>query len=140
MTHLTGWLIYKAGRGYYRPNACGYTNNPAEAGRYDFEDAMKHSHPNGYFGPRDGMQIMHESDAPNAGGVERDPLSEIIDGWGDQFDGTCWQCGGEGVVYDCFEEYACIDPEGGCDLCERRCDVCNPRRITLAHVDLGDSQ
>jgi hypothetical protein len=36
MTHPTGWLIYKAGRGYYRPNAQGYTNDPAEAGRYDY--------------------------------------------------------------------------------------------------------
>lgn len=40
-------------------------------------------------------------------------------------DDDCWQCGGEGVTYDCFEEFACIDPEGGCDECERRCDVCN---------------
>jgi hypothetical protein len=36
----------------------------------------------------------------------------------------CWQCGGEGVVYDCVEEYACVDPEDGCDYCARRCDIC----------------
>jgi hypothetical protein len=36
----------------------------------------------------------------------------------------CWQCSGDGVTYSCFEEYACIDPEGGCDDCERRCDIC----------------
>lgn len=41
---------------------------------------------------------------------------------------ACWNCGGEGVVYDCLSDYACIDPEGGCDLCERRCDVCRPRQ------------
>ncbi|MGX1096546.1 hypothetical protein [Amorphus sp. MBR-141] len=45
----------------------------------------------------------------------------------DDFDGddsTCWKCGGEGFYADCFEEFACIDPEGSCDLCTRRCDVC----------------
>lgn len=36
----------------------------------------------------------------------------------------CWQCGGDGFVAACFEEYACIDPEGGCDYCMRRCDIC----------------
>lgn len=48
----------------------------------------------------------------------------------DDFDSPldpCWNCDGEGFVYNCFEEYACIDPEGGCDLCMRRCDVCRPR-------------
>lgn len=41
-------------------------------------------------------------------------------------DDYCPNCGGEGIVYSCFEEWACVDPEGGCDLCERRCDWCNP--------------
>ena len=45
----------------------------------------------------------------------------------DHDDGDCWQCDGQGYTYDCFEEYACVDPEGGCDLCMRRCDVCKPR-------------
>jgi hypothetical protein len=40
----------------------------------------------------------------------------------------CWQCHGEGFVYSCHTEYACIDPEGGCDLCERVCDVCFPAK------------
>ena len=53
------WLIYKNGRGWYRPNAQGYTNAVAEAGRYTYADAMKHSHPNGPEGPRDGMKIKH---------------------------------------------------------------------------------
>lgn len=44
----------------------------------------------------------------------------------DHDDGDCWQCAGEGYTYDCFEEWACVDPEGGCDLCMRRCDVCGP--------------
>ena len=44
----------------------------------------------------------------------------------DPSDDYCPNCGGEGVVYCCFEEWACVDPEGGCDLCERRCDWCRP--------------
>lgn len=24
----------------------------------------------------------------------------------------CWQCGGEGFVSNCVEEWACVDPEG----------------------------
>lgn len=38
----------------------------------------------------------------------------------------CWQCGGEGFVAHCFEEWACMHPDEGCDLCMRRCDFCNP--------------
>lgn len=70
--------------------------------------------------------------------VSGDPISEIINEWDDQIDGTCWQCGGDCIVYDCFEEWACIDPEGGCDLCASQCDVCKPRRVTLAHLHLKD--
>lgn len=36
----------------------------------------------------------------------------------------CWQCGGEGEIPDCWEEFACIDPESGCEDCLRRCDIC----------------
>lgn len=36
----------------------------------------------------------------------------------------CWQCAGEGFVSYCLEEFACLDPEGGCDLCTRTCDIC----------------
>lgn len=54
------WLIYKEGRGWYRPNAQGYTCNSAHAGRYSREDALSHSHPNGLNGPRDGVTIHHE--------------------------------------------------------------------------------
>jgi hypothetical protein len=43
-------------------------------------------------------------------------------------DGECWNCGGEGVVYNCFTEYACVFPEDGCDECMRRCDVCQPSK------------
>jgi hypothetical protein len=37
----------------------------------------------------------------------------------------CWNCGGEGYTYMCQDEIGCIDPESGCDLCMRRCWVCN---------------
>ena len=57
-----GWLIHKAGRGWYRPNAQGYTSSTAEAGRYSHEDALSYSHPNGWDGPRDGITIKHESE------------------------------------------------------------------------------
>lgn len=37
----------------------------------------------------------------------------------------CWQCGGEGKIASCWEEYACIDPEGGCDECAELCGICH---------------
>jgi len=45
----------------------------------------------------------------------------------DYDDHECANCAGEGYVYSCQDEIGCIDPEGGCDLCMRRCDWCNPR-------------
>jgi hypothetical protein len=51
--------------------------------------------------------------------------------WHDS-DDTCPNCGGDGYVSHCFEEYACIDPDEGCDLCMRRCDWCNPPRLPEA--------
>ena len=59
-----GWLIHKAGRGWYRPDAKGYTMNASEAGRYSHKDALAYSHPNGLDGPRDGLTIKHESELP----------------------------------------------------------------------------
>ena len=47
----------------------------------------------------------------------------------------CWQCNGDGVMYSCFEEFACIDPEGGCDVCERRCDICKGKGGWPAQTD-----
>lgn len=57
-----GWLIHKAGRGWYRPQAQGYTNDTAEAGRYSHKEAMTYSHPNGWDQQRDGITIKHESE------------------------------------------------------------------------------
>jgi len=39
-------------------------------------------------------------------------------------DDDCWRCGGEGYVSDCFKRFTCQDPDEGCDLCTRRCDIC----------------
>lgn len=63
---LHGWLIHKAGRGWYRPNAQGYTSDTAQAGRYSHEDALSYSHPNGWDGPRDEITIRHESEVCRA--------------------------------------------------------------------------
>lgn len=43
------------------------------------------------------------------------------------FEEQCPNCGGDGVVYMCLDEIGCVDPEGGCDMCERRCDWCRPK-------------
>lgn len=39
-------------------------------------------------------------------------------------EGECWQCGGEGFVFDCIDGF-CLDAEAGCDMCTKRCDVCS---------------
>ena len=44
------------------------------------------------------------------------------------YEEECWNCGGEGYVYNCVDEIGCVDPEGGCDFCMHRCDVCSPKR------------
>ncbi len=56
-TQAAEYLIRKGGA-YYRPNAEGYTNNVEEAGRYTLAEAIRHSHPNGPDGPRDGIDFM----------------------------------------------------------------------------------
>lgn len=42
-------------------------------------------------------------------------------------DPDCWECGGDGYVSSCHTEYACVDPEGGCDECTRTCNICHGR-------------
>lgn len=77
-----GWLIHKRGRGWYRPDAKGYTPHPWEAGRYSHEEAMSRSHPNGPDGPRDGMTIKHESGVTGADGSLKSRLLQIDHGDG----------------------------------------------------------
>ena len=57
------YLITKRG-GYYKPNSQGYTIFKHLAGRYTFADAQEITHPNGWTGPRDGMDYVHEDKAP----------------------------------------------------------------------------
>ncbi|ASP64428.1 hypothetical protein [Sinorhizobium meliloti] len=45
----------------------------------------------------------------------------------DVYEDECFNCGGEGYVSDCFDG-CCEDADSGCDLCTRRCDVCNPAK------------
>ena len=60
------WLIHKDGRGWYMPNASGYTNSPAAAGRYTYDEAMRLTHPNGLSGPRDGLTSRPECEVAGA--------------------------------------------------------------------------
>lgn len=55
------YLIRKQGY-YYRPNSQGYTCSAIQAGRYTRSDAESITHPNGQWGPRDGMSFHHEDD------------------------------------------------------------------------------
>lgn len=57
------YLIMKRGL-YYRPNNAGYTGIKDEAGRYSYLDAVSITFPNGSDGPRDGMDFIKESEAP----------------------------------------------------------------------------
>lgn len=68
----TGYLIHKAGRGWYRPEAEGYTLNSDEAGRFSLSDANAHSYPNGLSGPRDGITYTHESKVGAGSSCEKD--------------------------------------------------------------------
>ena len=70
------WLICKAGRGWYRPNAQGYTPFVREAGRYTLDEATRHAHPNGPDGPRDGITIHHISTLSEP--VAPDPSPEVL--------------------------------------------------------------
>lgn len=50
-------------------------------------------------------------------------------------DDQCWNCDGDGYVYSCFEEYACVDPESGCEECAQRCPECaSLKRDRLRYV------
>lgn len=37
---------------------------------------------------------------------------------------VCWNCGGDGVLYDCIDG-SCFDAESGCELCSRPCPECH---------------
>lgn len=62
--------------------------------------------------------------APAPSETERAVEADYLE---DHEDGDCWQCGGEGFVWDCIDGF-CADAEAGCDLCTSRCDACAPPR------------
>ena len=58
----------------------------------------------------------------------------------DDYDNSdCWNCGGEGFVSNCFQEFACMYPDEGCDDCTRRCDVCTPAPTTSKASNLTNA-
>ncbi len=61
---------------------------------------------------------------PDRGQILLDAIYDEVDRRLNPTGDECWHCGGEGWFSDCFEEFACIDPEGGCDDCTRRCPEC----------------
>ena len=65
----------------------------------------------------------------NRGEILLDFICEEIDQRLNPEGEDCPECGGEGFVYDCFEEFACIDPESGCAECERRCLGCAQNKV-----------
>lgn len=54
-------------------------------------------------------------------------------------DDECGNCGGEGVVYDCFDGF-CENAEEGCDDCARRCDWCRPTKPKVRGKAFDDGQ
>lgn len=62
-----------------------------------------------------------------------DCLIDAHDTHDEEFDdGTCWNCDGEGYVYGCSWNWQCDtydEGEGTC-LCSRRCEICNPVKLT----------
>lgn len=42
----------------------------------------------------------------------------------------CWNCDGEGYVYGCSWDWQCDTWDGDSCLCSRRCEVCNPVKLT----------
>lgn len=72
------------------------------------------------------MTVSNRKKAPPKQPRGRKIIASDEDGYDDGYDDECSYCGGEGVIYSCDEPYACLDPDGGCGLCERECDWCSP--------------
>lgn len=72
------FIIHKDGRGYYRPEARGYTTSADEAGRFNIFDAIAYSFPNGKDGPRDGLTYQHESTLAVGQSCEKDLINHDL--------------------------------------------------------------
>lgn len=68
------------------------------------------------------MGCMKDGRGP--GGAAYDFLVDQVDHELNPSGEECWNCGGDGYIADCHEEWACIDPESGCEDCMRRCPEC----------------
>lgn len=73
------YLICKNGM-YYRPNAQGYTSSVVDAGRYTLDEPIRHSHPNGPNGPRDGM--TYKIAPPKVEASPSPGMGEELERWG----------------------------------------------------------
>lgn len=110
------YLIRKRGA-YYRPNAQGYTTSVSEAGRYTLADAVRHSHPNGPDGPRDGITYVHE-DEVTGGTTTPETLPDLK---------TCPFCG-EGLVIS-RSRLAAHRQHSECLLKANAVDIDNPDQV-----------
>jgi hypothetical protein len=65
-------------------------------------------------------------------------MSPYPEDWDDDYDDStdCANCGGDGYVSHCFQEFACMHPDEGCEDCMRRCDWCNPPKPRLPTNDV----
>jgi hypothetical protein len=70
------------------------------------------------------LNLTH-TECSSCGGRNCQEIEQDLDERDDP--GECGNCGGSGVVHDCIDGQ-CLDSDEGCDLCERRCDWCRPRR------------
>lgn len=70
------------------------------------------------------LTALTHTECSHCGGVN---CQEVEDDHDHDPGDCCPNCCGDGVVYSCFDECACVDPESGCDECERACDWCKPR-------------
>lgn len=55
--------------------------------------------------------------------------------WDD--DGDCPNCGGSGIVGECFDG-CCADAEYGCDECEEPCPLCSSHLIPSKPLPLPE--
>lgn len=69
-----------------------------------------------------GPSRQSDPNAPSPAAGDPATNTPAQDGGGEWVD--CWQCGGEGEIANCWDEFACFDPESGCDECRERCDIC----------------
>lgn len=63
-------------------------------------------------------------DGRGPGDQAYDFLVDEIDHELNPSDEECGNCGGDGYIASCHEEWACLDPESGCEDCMRRCPEC----------------